>query len=76
MKTFGIIMKILVAVAAIAGIVYVIATYGDKIVEWAKKLLGRDCKCTCEEDFEDCDCDCCCQAEATEDEVEETDFEG
>ena len=30
------ILKILAVLAAIAGIVYVIATYGDKIVAWAK----------------------------------------
>ena len=39
MKTFANIMKILTALAAIAGVIYVIATYGDKIVAWAKKLL-------------------------------------
>ena len=39
MKAFSIIMKILVAAAAIVGAVYVAATYGDKIVAWAKKLL-------------------------------------
>ena len=36
MKT---VLKILTALAAIAGIVYIIATFGDKIVAWAKKLL-------------------------------------
>ena len=39
MKAFSIIMKILAAAAAIVGAVYVAATYGDKIVAWAKKLL-------------------------------------
>ncbi len=39
MKAFTIIMKILAAAAAIVGAVYVAATYGDKIVAWAKKLL-------------------------------------
>ena len=37
MKT---VMKLLTALAAIAGVVYVIATYGDQIVAWAKKVLG------------------------------------
>ena len=32
MKVFSTIMKIVAALAAIAGIVYVVATYGDKIV--------------------------------------------
>ena len=37
-------MKILAALAAVVGIVYVIATYGDKIVAWAKNLLSS-CPC-------------------------------
>lgn len=37
-------MKILAALAAIVGVVYVIATYGDKIVAWAKNLLAS-CPC-------------------------------
>lgn len=36
MKT---VLKVLTALAAVAGIVYIIATFGDKIVAWAKKLL-------------------------------------
>lgn len=49
-------MKVLTALAAAVGIVYVIATYGDKIVEWAKKTLASCpcCKNSCEvveEDF-------------------------
>jgi hypothetical protein len=49
-------MKILAALAAIVGVVYVIATYGDKIVAWAKNLLAscpccnKDCEIV-EEDF-------------------------
>ena len=58
MKVFTIIAKIVVALAAIAGIVYIAATYGDKIVAWCKKLLG--CCCTCDCDCE-CDCDCTCE---------------
>lgn len=54
MKTFW---KVLTALAAIAGAVYVIATYGDKIVAWAKKILGCCELCTCDCD-DDCDCDC------------------
>lgn len=41
MKAFWTIMKILAVLAAIAGIVYIIAAYGDKIVAWARKLLNR-----------------------------------
>lgn len=49
-------MKILTALAAVVGAVYVVATYGDKIVEWAKNLLASCpfCKNECEvveEDF-------------------------
>lgn len=49
-------IKILTALAAVVGAVYVVATYGDKIVEWAKNLLASCpfCKNECdvvEEDF-------------------------
>ena len=40
MKLFGIIAKIVVALAAIAGIAYVVVNYGDKIVAWFKKVFG------------------------------------
>ncbi len=66
MKATKVILKILAAAAAVAGVVYVIATYGDKIVAWAKSLLpcckgdcaNCDCTCQCEGDCEnDCPCD-------------------
>ena len=41
MKTFALIMKILSALLVIAGIVYLVATYGDKIVAWFRKLLKK-----------------------------------
>ena len=43
-------MKVLTALAAVVGAVYVVATYGDKIVEWAKNLLASCpfCKNECE----------------------------
>ena len=72
MKLAKLIAKIVVALAAIAGAVYVIATYGNQIVAWCKKVLaslpslpycdcGCDCDCDCECDG-DCDCgdECCC----------------
>ena len=40
MKVFANIVKILTALAAVAGVVYVVATYGDQIVAWAKKMLA------------------------------------
>ena len=73
MKIAATIGKILAAVAAIAGAVYLIATYGDQIVAWAKKMLG--CTCCCGEDCECCengectceeDCECCQCEEAAE----------
>ena len=77
MKVFSIIMKIVAALAVVAGIVYVVATYGDKIVAWAKKLLGKFECCCCGE--EECCCDgecccdedCCCECECDEECVEE-----
>ena len=73
-----VVLKILTALAAIAGTVYVIATYGDKIVDWAKKILAscpccnNTCECACEGEGE-CKCggECKCAAEAAEEEVAE-----
>ena len=64
MKIVGTVLKILAALAAVAGAVYVIATYGDKIVAWAKSLLGKCCckDCCCEDDC-CCDEECCCNEE-------------
>lgn len=41
MKVFSNVMKVFAALAAVAGLVYVVATYGDKIVDWAKSLCHR-----------------------------------
>ena len=83
MKVAKLIAKIVVALAAIAGAVYVIATYGNQIVAWCKKILASlPCSCKCDEcDCENCDgeceCECCCEeaveevAEAVEEAVEE-----
>ena len=85
MNTFKTVAKILTALAAVAGVVYVVATYGDKIVAWAKKLLAS-CPCTCECEAEAscecdasecccegteeaCECECCCEAEAPAEET-------
>ena len=86
MKAMSIVLKILTALAAVAGVVYVIATYGDKIVAWAKGLLGKcecdecegcecnvdgECTCECEcDDCECCDCECGCECECEEAEEE------
>lgn len=86
MKVFNCVMKIVAALAAVAGVVYVVATYGDKIVAWAKRLLGKCCccadcecadcecndngECTCELDCETCDC-CDCEEGTEAEEAEE-----
>lgn len=62
MKLFGTILKIATALAAVAGAIYVVATYGDKIVAWAKNLLAKFscCSCCCGEDDCCCEDECCC----------------
>ena len=52
MKPVNTIIKILTALAAVAGTVYIIATYGEKIVEWAKKVWAAMPKCSCCQDAE------------------------
>lgn len=91
MKTFSVIAKVVAALAAVAGIVYVVATYGDKIVAWAKNLLGKGCccgdcecagcecndngECTCEFECDDCEC-CDCECDCEDEcECEECDGE-
>ena len=65
----ALIAKIVVALLAVAGAVYVIVAFGDKIVAWFKKVtasLPCCCKSGCE-DCEECDCeDCQCEEEACE----------
>lgn len=69
MKTVNVIVKIVAALAAVAGIVYIAATYGDKIVAWAKKLLGC---APCDGECEACECECFEEADvATEEAAEE-----
>lgn len=87
MKVFKTVMKILAALAAVAGIVYVVATYGDKIAAWAKRLFNwckdKCCCCCGDDDCCCCDDDCCeaaeAEAEITEEataQADEADFEG
>lgn len=47
MKTL---MKVLTALAAAAGIVYAIATYGEQIVAWARNLMAKLPKCPAAEE--------------------------
>lgn len=59
---FNTIVKLFTALAAAVGAIYIVATYGDKIVEWAKGIMGG----------------CCCKSPvntpAPQPSVEETDF--
>ena len=78
MKPFETVMKVLTVLAAVAGVVVILAAYGDKIVEWAKKMMEKIPCHSCDiieftpaEDFDE-------EAEApAEDEpvAEDTDFE-
>ena len=44
------IVKILTALAAVAGAIYIVATYGEQIVAWAKKIWNKMPQCpSCEE---------------------------
>ena len=77
MKNFALIAKIVTAIAAVVGFANIIATYGEQIIEWAKKLLKScPCKCTCD-DCADCECDLVCPAdeEPEEEEIEVEDEE-
>ena len=47
MKVFNNIVKILTALAAVAGLVYIFATYGEQIAVWCKKTLASLPKCPC-----------------------------
>ena len=62
MKNFALIAKILTALAALVGIAYIVATYGEQIIDWAKKLLNAcPCKCTAD-DCANCECELNCPA--------------
>ena len=52
MKTLGNVLKVLAALAAVAGLVFVIIKYGDKIVAWTKETFGKFCPCCCKEEQE------------------------
>ena len=72
MKNFALIAKIVTAIAAIVGFAYIIATYGEQIIAWAKKLLNS-CPCHCTaDDCANCECELNCPAaeEVVEDEFE------
>ena len=77
MKNFALIAKIVTAIAAIVGFAYIIATYGEQIIAWAKKLLNS-CPCHCTaDDCANCECELNCPAaeEIVEDEFDDDDDE-
>lgn len=82
MKVASIVIKVVVALAAVAGVVYLAATYGDRVVVWAKKTLSR-CKkdevCFFNTEEEVCECAEACQCdeacEVAEPTAAEADFE-
>jgi len=67
MKTWEVVLKIVAALLVVAGIIFVIITYGDKIVAWFKRMFGRS-EVTLYED-EEFDTE-----EDLDDAAEETDF--
>ena len=78
MKALKTIATIVGALAIVAGVVFVIVKFGDKIAAWFRRLIGK-CECTCEE----CDCtgreECCSECDGcgqAEEEVEEVAEEG
>ena len=78
MKTFGTVLKILAALAAIAGVVYIVMHYGDKIAAWAKRKLARFGCCMCDEPVIDFSAEEAVSDESAEEppvQAEETDFE-
>lgn len=57
MKVINKIVKVFLALAAVAGIIYTIAAYGERIVAWARNLLdtlrAKIDYCYCNEDFDE-----------------------
>lgn len=54
MKVFSVITKIIAALAAAIGAIYVLATYGDKIVAWCKNVMESMPECSfCDDDDDD-----------------------
>lgn len=40
-NVFATVMKVITTIAAIIGVIYVVAVYGERIANWAKELLER-----------------------------------
>ena len=81
MKVWRTILSIVATLAAVAGIVYIVAKYGDQIVAWAKELMSKFCCCkkASFEETVEAEADAAAAEEvAAEDgiQAEEADFEG
>ena len=70
MKVFSTVVKVVVAIAAVAGVIYIAAAYGERIVAWCRRMLGRDFNFNPDFELEDDD------LLFDEELDEETDFEG
>lgn len=73
MKIISAVAKILAALTAVVGAIYILATYGEQIVAWCKKVIASlpECPCgKCECDDE-CACDCASECAPVEEAVEE-----
>ena len=66
MKTWEVVLKIIAALLVVAGIIFVIITYGDKIVAWFKRMFGQSEVTIYEDEFD--------TEEDVEDVAEEADF--
>ena len=76
MKVANTIIKILTALAAVAGIVYIVATYGEQIVAWCKATLEKLPKCPkCTEEADEDDAEIEVEITVEEPAAEEADFE-
>lgn len=47
MKIVAVITKILAALATVVGAIYLLATYGEQIVAWCKKVMASLPQCPC-----------------------------
>ena len=67
MKVFAIVLEVVAALAVIAGVVFVIVRYGEKILAWCKRVLKMDAP------FRVCDDDeaCTCAPEDVDEEAEQ-----
>ena len=49
MKIFAAIAKVLAALATVVGAIYLLATYGEQIVAWCKKVMASLPQCPCKD---------------------------